>query len=242
MTSEIRAIIVDDEPPARKLLKSLLAEFPRIKIVGEAGDVASAVTLYEKEIPELIFLDIQLPRSDGFSLLPKLVGNPEIIFITAFDTHAVRAFEVNALDYLLKPINPERLAKTIERVTQKKRSGEMELSETDKVALRGDSKMQIVPVTAITHIEAEDNYSRVHLENDQLEMVRRTLSVWENILPGSLFTRLDRSLIIQINAVQDVFSESRDQTWITLAGASQRISLGRKASVRLRKAMKERLA
>ena len=112
----MRVIIVDDEPPARREMRRLLVEFPWMEIVGEAGSAAEAEALIEELHPELIFLDIQMPGGSGFDLLSRLEHVPQVVFTTAHDEHAVHAFEVNALDYLLKPIDPRRLASTLDRV------------------------------------------------------------------------------------------------------------------------------
>src|SRR5262250_2421525 len=112
----MKAVIVDDEPPARREMRRLLAEFPWIEIVGEASSAGQAEALVEQLHPELLFLDIQMPGGSGFDLLSRLEHVPQVVFTTAHDEHAVRAFEVNALDYLLKPIDPRRLASTLDRV------------------------------------------------------------------------------------------------------------------------------
>jgi two-component system LytT family response regulator len=112
----MKALIIDDEPPARRELRRLLAEFPWIEIVGEAGNVDEAAGKVASLSPELLFLDIQMPGGSGFDLLARLDYAPQVVFTTAHDEHAVRAFEVSALDYMLKPIDPERLAATVSRV------------------------------------------------------------------------------------------------------------------------------
>ena len=112
----MRALIIDDEPPARRELRRLLAEFPSIEVVGEAGNVEEAEVRIAAVSPSLLFLDIQMPGGSGFDLLTRLDYAPQVVFTTAHDEHAVRAFEVNALDYLLKPIDPERLAAAVSRV------------------------------------------------------------------------------------------------------------------------------
>lgn len=237
MLHRITAVIVDDESPARKILRSLLSAHPHVEVVGEARDVQEAAELCERTKPDLIFLDIQLPRRDGFSLLPMLKGSPEIVFVTAFDRHAVRAFEVNALDYLLKPIAPVRLANAMARLTDiRPRRGKM-LLDTDLVALQEDSQLRMAPVSSITHIEAEDNYTRVHLKDAPAAMVRRPLGDWENLLPKRVFVRVDRSLVVRLDAIREFRMESRDLSLLDLAGCGKKLELGRAASLRLRKAM-----
>lgn len=237
MPERIRVAIVDDEPPARKLLRALLAEHPEVEIVGEAGDVATAAALCAEREPDLVFLDIQLPRTDGFGLLPLLKRPVKIVFVTAHDRHAVRAFEVNALDYLLKPVAPARLAATLSRLAVPDEPPTGMLLDSDQVALRDDSGLRLVPVRSITHIEAEDNYTRVHLLGSSPALVRRTLAEWERSLPAAPFLRVDRSLIVRLDAVRTLCSESRDLTRLTLEGRAEPIGLGRRATARLRKAL-----
>lgn len=237
MSHKITAVIVDDEAPARKILRSLLSAHPNVEVIGEAGDVLAAAELCERLKPGLVFLDIQLPRMDGFALLPLLSEVPEIIFVTAHDRHAVRAFEVNALDYLLKPIAPARLEKSLTRLSQVRHSSEERMLDTDLVALREDSQLRMMPVSSITHIEAEDNYTRVYLRDQAAAMVRRPMGDWENLLPDGSFIRVSRSLIIRLDAVQKFISESRDLTQVTLLGRTSPLVIGRKASLRLKNAM-----
>ena len=135
----MKAMIVDDEPLARRELRRLLAEFPDIEIVGEAANVAESVVGVEQWLPELLFLDIQMPGGSGFDLLARLEHVPRVIFTTAYDHHAVRAFEVNALDYLLKPIEPERLAAAI----AKARSAEV--GRRAGCAIRRDHRATVRP-------------------------------------------------------------------------------------------------
>lgn len=241
MPEVLRVLIVDDEPPARRLLRSLLEEHPEVEVVGEAGDVTTAATLCAEREPDLVFLDIQLPRVDGFGLLPLLKRPVKIVFVTAHDRHAVRAFEVNALDYLLKPVAPARLATTLARVTLPEEPQTGPLLDTDQVALRDDSGLMIVPVRSITHIEAEDNYTRIHLLGGAPPaLVRRPLAEWERTLPPAPFARVDRSLIVRLDAVKTLRSESRDVTRLTLAERSEPVLLGRRAAARLRKALSGR--
>lgn len=237
---KIRALIVDDEPPARERLTTLLSSHPQIEIIGEAGDVETAAALCARLKPDVIFLDIQLPRASGFELLPKLTGEPAIIFVTAYDQFAMRAFDVNALDYLLKPIHPERLALSLMRLQKPPPETSAPLNEVDLVALKEDQLLRMVPVTSITCIRAEDNYSSVHLLDMAPAFVRRSLAEWEKILPPDKFLRVDRSLIVRIDAIQSLRAVSRDCTELVITGQDEPILLGRRAALFLRRAMENR--
>lgn len=238
--SKIRALLVDDEPPARERLTTLLSAHPQVEIVGEAGDVESAANLCASLLPDLIFLDIQLPRASGFELLPLLTYRPAIIFATAYDKFAIRAFEVNAMDYLLKPIHPARLALSLERLLHTARESKELLKITDLVALKEDGLQRMVAISSISHIKADDNYTNVHLLDGVAAFVRRSLTEWENILPPEEFVRVDRSLIVRIDAIQALCAESRDSSKLVISGHSRPIFLGRRAGLLLRRAMESR--
>ena len=234
MTRQIRTILVDDEPPARERLATLLGAHSQVKIVGEAGDVEGARELCAREMPDLVLLDIHLPRASGFDLLPMLTGSPAIIFVTASDDHALKAFEVNALDYLLKPIHPDRLALALSRVQAKA----PESPGPNLVALSEDRGLRLVPIQSITHIQAVDNYTNVHLQEGAPAFIRRSLGGWEKLLPQDQFLRIDRSLMIRLDAVTALTSESRDSSLLRLAGQEKPILLGRRAALLLRRARK----
>lgn len=239
----LRALLVDDEPPARELLRSLLsAHADRVEIVGEARSVADAASLCDRLRPDLLFLDIRLPKEDGFALLPRLAAPlPEIIFVTAYDAFAVRAFEVNALDYLLKPVAPARLAIALARLGPRPPAPTAALSASDTVLLRSDQNLRAAPVATITHIEAEENYTRIHLSDAPPMLLRRTLAEWETLLPTRLFARIERSLLVNLGAVRAVDTRSRDEAFLHLAGRdpTKPIVLARRASLRLRQALDE---
>ncbi len=246
MNTRLRTVLVEDEPPARERLHALLAAHANVEIVGEAGDVDAAARLCATLRPDLIFLDIQLPRASGFDLLPRLDPVPAIVFVTAFDRFAVRAFEVNAVDYLLKPVSPSRLALALTRAAapvpgvEPPAASATPLVEGDLVFLRNDRALRVVPASAITHIEAEENYSRVHLADAPPMLVRRQISEWERLLPPSRFVRIDRSLLVQLAAVRALTAESRDLAHLTLLGRREPLVLARRAAVRLRQSLDAR--
>lgn len=237
MSASIRTLLVDDEPPARERLAALLAVHPQIEIVGEAGDVETAYEICTRVRPNLLFLDIQLPRASGFDLIALLGDLPSIIFVTAYDRYALRAFEVNALDYLLKPIDPERLASALDRLKVSPNPSGSGPGESGQVALQEDRDLRLVPLTSITHIEAQDNYTLVHLAEGRSALIRRPLVEWEQHLPKDVFLRLGRSILVRIGAIRSVDVESRDLTRITLAGSKKPILIGRRAGLLVRRAL-----
>lgn len=241
----LRALLIDDESPAREMLRALLAPHAeRVEIVGEARSVSQAVELCARLRPDVLFLDVHMPREDGFALLPRLAPPlPEIIFVTAHDAFAVRAFEVNALDYLLKPVAPARLAAALARLgnlpAPPAPAPPMALTPSDTLVLRSDQSLRAAPVVSITHIEAEENYTRVHLSDSPPMLLRRALGEWERLLPPDLFVRIDRSLLVNLGAVRALDTRSRDEALLHLLGRdpAKPLVLARRASLRLRQAL-----
>jgi two-component system, LytTR family, response regulator len=207
MTTNWRAIIVDDERLARRELRSLLAEHPSIEIVGEAESVNQALQLVQRVKPEVIFLDIQMPGASGFELLERLEARCKIIFVTAFDAYALRAFEVNALDYLLKPINPARLSAALARLA----TGEpapaavvRKLEYTDRLWLETDERAQFLKLDLIVCIRAAGDYSEVVTTAGKPALVLKSLREWEERLPEKYFARIHRSTIINLEYVERI--------------------------------------
>lgn len=236
----LQALIVDDEAPARSLLRELLKLHPNIQIVGEASSAASAVEACATLKPDVIFLDIQMPDGDGFSVLPKLEPLPAIVFVTAYDEFAVRAFEINAVDYLLKPPRADRLASAIQRILiGPKRTKPQPFRQNDQIFLPIGTSVRVAFVTEISGIQGEGNYSRVFLTDGTSTFMRRGLAEWMRILPEEPFLRVHRSLILNLKAVQRVFWDDRQDMTVAMAGFSVPIRLGRRPALRLRKALRE---
>jgi len=199
------AILVDDERLARKELRSMLAEHEIIDIVGEAESVAQAAELFQAQKPDVLFLDIQLPGETGFDLIEKISPACKIIFVTAFDAYAIRAFEVNALDYLLKPINPARLAQAIERLTSHDAapaSPVRALEYEDRLFIEVDERSRFLKVSDIVVISAMGDYSRIFSADGQKSLVLKSLRDWEERLPAKQFMRIHRSTIINVEYVE----------------------------------------
>jgi len=250
MTNQRRALIVDDERLARKRLRDLLAPHPEVEVVGEADSVESAARLAAELQPDLLFLDVEMPPNNGFDLLPMLpedASAPDVVFVTAYENFALRAFEVSAVDYLLKPIHPERLAITIRRLSAgPRRDGEAEVpgeeqqwGMTSKITLSDRRLKQVVEVAVIVSIQALGAYSRVSLLGLPPIIVLRSISEWERRLPPGEFCRVDRSLIIQHPLLRKMEMKSRDETEIFLKGVDAPLTVGRAATARLKKQLRE---
>ena len=205
--NQLRTIIVDDTEPIRTELKMLLAGF-QIQVVGEASTVDEAIRLIEDLKPDLIFLDIQLKGETGFDLLEKANISAKIIFITAYDQYAIRAFEVNALDYLLKPISKDRLSKAIARLLpspQKDVGGPQAMvAYNDVIYVMIDGSLKFIKVALLKCVIAEGKYSYIIYGKGKKELVSKTLHEWEGILPEKYFARIHRSTIVNFEYVEKV--------------------------------------
>lgn len=219
--AKLRALIVDDERLARLKLRRFLDEQPDVEIVGECGSGAEAVERIRAERPDLLFLDIQMPGLDGFAVLREV--GPErrgrVVFVTAHDEHAVRAFEVEALDYLLKPFDRTRFEQTLDRVRRERRQTldekiaalleKIERPEAeaplDRILVRSVGRLTFLKLREVDWIEADDNYVRLHAGRES-HLVRETLSRLEPRLDPRLFLRIHRSAIVNIESIAEIRS------------------------------------
>jgi two-component system, LytTR family, response regulator len=222
----LRVLIVDDEPLACRGVAVRLRKFPDIEIVGECGDGSSAVKQILALSPDLVFLDVQMPEMDGFDVLRALPRDrlPGIIFLTAYEQHALRAFEVHALDYLLKPINDERFEAALDRARQRSLSnsqkqlverllgllGEKPSSYLSQFAVRTGSRIQVVLAEDLDWIAAAGDYSELHARG-RSHLFRETMNSLEHKLDPSKFLRIHRSRIIRISRIVELRSiENRE--------------------------------
>jgi two-component system, LytTR family, response regulator len=205
----ITAIIVDDERLAREGLKQLLQEITDIELIGEAENADSAIELVDKLKPQLLFLDIEMPEKSGFDLLEELIDIPHVIFTTAYNEFALKAFEVNALDYLLKPVDLARLKEAISRVKKLIQEGssivdsEKKLNETDQVFIRDGERCWFVKLTDVRLIESAGNYAKVHFDKFQ-PLIHKTLNSLDDRLSPSLFFRANRQQIINLQYIDKI--------------------------------------
>ncbi len=235
----MRILIVDDEHLARQAMRRLLADHPEVEIVGEAETIEQAIAAIGQFAPQLVFLDIELGGSDGFELLARLERPPMVIFVTAYAEHAVEAFEVNAVDYLLKPVLPERLAESLGRAERQLRVAPA-VDGPRVIALRTPKQTVLVPPGEIAALRADGDFTRVLLADRPAVMIWRTLSHFEELLPSPPFLRLGRSLIINRDRLRKIEASSRDSVNVTLEGVAGPMLLGRAAAARLREAVADR--
>ncbi len=205
--NNFKALVVDDERLARKELILMLKEFENINVVGEADDVPSAIEAINKLNPDVIFLDIQMPGESGFDLLNKIDTEAKIIFVTAFDEHAIHAFEINALDYLLKPINPERLKLSIERLELDSEDAEKQdnkLNYDDYLLLNLNNHLKFLSISSIISITSAGDYSNILIDKNKKGLTLKSMKEWEKRLPEKHFCRIHRSTIINMNYIERI--------------------------------------
>jgi len=196
----IKTILVDDEKLARQGLRTMLTAFPEIEIIGEAANADEAIELIDKLKPQLMFLDVEMPEKTGFDLLEELIETPVVIFITAYNEFAIQAFEVNALDYLLKPVQDVRLGEAIMRAKKKlvelQQQGEkIRLDADDQVFIRDGEKCWFVKLTDVRLIESAGNYAKIYFDNNQ-PLIHKTLNALNERLNPQHFFRANRQQII----------------------------------------------
>jgi len=223
----MKALIVDDERLARLELRRLLAEHPEIEVAGEARSGEEALTMIAQLSPDLLFLDIQMPGMTGFELLEQLEDLPQVIFTTAYDEYAIKAFEVNALDYLLKPIVPARLAAALVRVRPRSDRGRLE-----QVFVRDGERCWIVRIPDIFLLESEGNYTRVYFGAER-PLIRRSLNALQEQLDPAVFFRAGRKEIINLKWIDKVDIAIAGGLLITLRGG-RTVEMSRRQSARLR--------
>ena len=213
----MRTLIVDDEAPARERLKRYLSDLEGLTVIGEADDGLQAVEMIESQSPDLVLLDIQMPGLDGFGVVEALADPPAIIFVTAYDQYAIRAFEIHALDYLLKPFSQHRLAKALDHAREALAEGQdlgaqlrpllkslaAEGRYLTRLAVRDRESIRVLDISEVDWIGIEDERVMIHV-GDQAYAVRRTLADLEARLDPKHFFRAHRSAIVNLDRVQEI--------------------------------------
>jgi two-component system LytT family response regulator len=239
-----KAIIIDDEPLVRDDLRDMLAAHKDIEVACEVGTVAEAKKLLAANRFDVVFLDIQLLGGSGFDLVPFINPSAAIIFITAHDEFAVRAFEINALDYLLKPVADDRLAESLKRLMRRQAkqpdtTGKRgSFKPSDSVLIRTDAERLFVRLDRITAIHSiGGNYAAIYLNNREKLLSRKTLKNWETILPKSLFTRIHRSTIINNGFIERINFEKDGSCLVHLSGQKETFAVSRRLLSSLKSAL-----
>ena len=250
----ITALLVDDEPNAIERLAELLESFSGVEVMGTARDVGDAERFLAGRSPDVVFLDINMPGRLGFDLMASVPFGTRVVFVTAHEDRAVDAFRAGAVDYVLKPVDRDRLAITIDRLEalvaspSSQPDGDEGLSDGDDEASEasgdtddsvtfsadGGKAFEVVPYADIVWIEAVRNYTRVQAVDRRSRIIRRTMAEWEEILPAGSCGRISRSLIVQLAAIRSTQWQSRDQTLVFFRGVIEPLPIGRAATTRLK--------
>jgi two-component system LytT family response regulator len=220
---KLRTIIIEDEAPARELLKHYLKDYNEIEVIAECPDGFAGLKSISEMKPDLIFLDIQMPKLTGFEMLEVLEERPEIIFTTAYDQFAIKAFELNAVDYLLKPYHKERLKEAISKVVEKTGSGKEDRKPTgellsksprlssplSRIVVRKANSINIIPIDQIRYVEAQDDYVMIYHSAGKA-LKQKTMKFYEDNLPKADFVRIHRSYIVNVVEIKRIEPYGKD--------------------------------
>ena len=220
---KIRTIIIDDETPAREIIRHYLKELDYIDIIAECADGFNGLKTITMMKPDLVFLDIQMPRLTGIEMLEVMTEKPEVIFSTAYDQFAIRAFELNAVDYLLKPFAKRRFLDAVKKATDRIRAGSGNtepanqiltkmpepVSPVSRVVVRKGNSINLIPVDQIRFVEAQDDYVMIHHSGGKA-LKQQTMKYYEDNLPGSDFVRIHRSYIVRVQEINRIEPYGKD--------------------------------
>ena len=236
-----KVIIIDDERLARSELKRLLQEFPDVEVIGEAANAEEGLQKIESLNPDLIFLDIQMPGKSGFDMLTELEKAPHVIFVTAYDEYALKAFEVNALDYLMKPVEPSRLADSLLKVRQKEEeelltySNRGMLGENDQVFVKDGERCWFVKLSDVRLFESVGNYAKVFFGTNK-PLILKSLNALEERLDEKVFFRANRKHIINLRMIEKIEPYFNGGLLIDLYGG-EKIEVSRRQAVKFKEMM-----
>ncbi|HLT73918.1 MAG TPA: LytTR family transcriptional regulator DNA-binding domain-containing protein [Ohtaekwangia sp.] len=241
----INTILIDDEPLARTITREYLQSYPDISIVAECNDGFEGVKAITQYKPDLIFLDIQMPKINGFEMLELLDPCPAVIFTTAFDEYAIKAFEAHAIDYLLKPYSKERFDKAMQKWFAQRHQAEpvvktliedvRQPEEKHRIVVRESGNIRIIPVHEINYLEAYDDYVKIHTQKEMF-LKKKTMSFYENTLDAEQFIRIHRSYIIQLAQITRIEPLEKD-SHVVLLKSGVRLPLSKSGYARLRKVL-----
>lgn len=223
-----KAILIDDEPLAREVVKEYLEEYPEIQVVAECGDGFEGVKAIGQHQPDLIFLDIQMPKITGFEMLELVENRPGVIFTSAFDEYAIKAFEAHAIDYLLKPFSKDRFKKAVEKWIEKKnlteaRNQVQELlqntpvspANSERIVVKAGSSIKIIPTSDVSYLEAYDDYVKIHTPEGTF-LKNKTMTFFENSLDEKQFVRVHRSFIVKVPEITKLVPFEKDAYRVVL--------------------------
>ena len=243
----MKVVIIDDEPLARSIVKEYLQKHPQLELVQECNDGFEGLKAIQQHQPDLVFLDIQMPKINGFEMLELIEQPPAVIFATAFDDYAIKAFEAHAIDYLLKPFNQERFDKAISKWNEKNAASSEKAtqqlletaaqspSQNNRIVVKNGSKIKIIPVHEVLYLEAADDYVKVHTGEGYF-LKNKTMNHFEQTLDGQQFVRSHRSYIVNIQQITRIDPYEKDNH-VAILRSGIKVPVSRTGYVRLREVL-----
>jgi two-component system, LytTR family, response regulator len=238
----MKVIIIDDEPLARGLVIEYMARFPELELVAECGDGFEGLKAIQQYKPELIFLDVQMPKINGFELLELIENPPAVIFTTAFEAYAIQAFEAHAIDYLLKPFSRERFEKAVRKCLDQQQSPQtkalldtvaIDTGQQNRIVLKENGKIKIIPTKQVQYLESADDYVKIHTA-DGAFLKNKTMAEFERILEAQDFVRIHRSYLVQVSLITRLDPYEKDGFMVILStGAKLPVSKSGYAKLKL---------
>lgn len=244
----MKVVIIDDEPLARSIVREYLQKHPQLEIAQECNDGFEGVKAIQQHQPDLVFLDIQMPKINGFEMLELIEQPPAVIFATAFDEYAIRAFEAHAIDYLLKPFNQERFDKAIAKWSEKNtaaanattekatqdllETASQSPSQSNRIVVKNGSKIKIIPVHDVQYLEAADDYVKVHTGEGYF-LKNKTMNHFEQVLDGQQFVRSHRSYIVNVQQITRIDPYEKDNH-VAILKSGVKVPVSRSGYVKLR--------
>lgn len=243
----MKVVIIDDEPLARSIVKEYLQKHPQVEIMQECNDGFEGLKAIQQHQPDLIFLDIQMPKINGFEMLELIEQPPAVVFATAFDEFAIKAFEAHAIDYLLKPFNQERFDKAINKFKEQKsistekatqdllETASQSPSQNNRIVVKNGSKIKIIPVHEVQYLEAADDYVKVHTGEGYF-LKNKTMNHFEQTLDGQQFVRSHRSYIVNVQQITRIDPYEKDNH-VAILRSGIKVPVSRTGYVRLREVL-----
>ncbi|MBO9564317.1 MAG: LytTR family transcriptional regulator DNA-binding domain-containing protein [Niastella sp.] len=238
----IKALIIDDEPLARAIILEYLQAHPEITVVQECNDGFEGVKAIQQHQPQLLFLDIQMPKINGFEMLELVDRPPAIIFTTAFDEYAIKAFESHAVDYLLKPFSQERLNKAIQKWMDQRQpvtpsaplleTAALSPQQSQRIVVKTGGRIRIIPIEDIDYLEAADDYVKIHTA-DGTFLKNKTMGHFENVLDAAQFVRTHRSYIVNVQRITRLDAHEKE-SWLALLTTGARVPVSKSGYTKLK--------
>jgi two-component system LytT family response regulator len=238
----IKALIIDDEPLARSIIQEFLRSHPAITVVQECGDGFEGLKAIQQHQPQLIFLDIQMPKINGFEMLELIEQPPAIIFTTAFDEYAIRAFESHAVDYLLKPFSQERLDKAIQKWMDQQQpatpaaplleTASLSPQQSQRIVVKTGGRIRIIPIEDVHYLEAADDYVKIHTP-EGVFLKNKTMGHFEKALDGEQFVRTHRSYMVNVQRITRLDAHEKE-SWLALLTSGARVPVSKAGYTKLK--------